>query len=451
MFYKGVSRSYAVCSLICHLRKEKPDIVGLSECFDNEEREQIRTELQDIYHDYYEGPDLPVAWQDGGLLLLSKHPIVERHSTIYRQCKGEDCYAFKGVLHARILVKGHPVLYEYDVFLSHMQSCPPMTEEFKEWIYNLGIPIISTPFGLGKDCLEKLQLYQVLHLCSFVHAYSSPYRPALLMGDLNHNGRDEAIRKTLVKRLGHPEDLWLTTGTGYMNGITRDAKSSFSDEAPPRVADDPERGKEGERLDYFFSWRKFELMRPTYTNTRVIVWQSVPGRDISDHYGLITQQTELCEVDIDVTQKIKNVTVSLKAFHCLVETAGSVPLFREWDSDEVEFELSVHPLPVIGEPKKLKTELIEDVVAGTYHEFNPPHTLIFNDPGNGLNIYVTGWEVDTALGIGETGRVTLGPIKIFVDRQELLFHKNRPMWRTPPLLKGDEGEYAVILEIKTTV
>lgn len=431
--YKGeVSRETAIRKFIEQIRAEPPDIVGLSECWEDEIREHFKEMLLDIYPYTHEGPLAgSIVSQSGGLLLLSKYEIIARDSTTYRHCTGEDCLTSKGVLHAQIKVGGHPT--NYDVFLTHMQSCP--TE----------ITISSE-----ESCWDNLRLHQVLHLRFFVQAYSNPNRPALLMGDFNQDGRNEVMLDSLLQRLGFPEDLWPTTGPANDPGITHDDDSSFEKDSVRGDINDPSRGKDGKRLDYFFSWRKLNLMRPTYTNTRVVRWESIPGRDLSDHYGLTTQQTEICEVNVDVTQQIKSVMVSLKAFHCLVETGGSFPCISPaFEQDEVEFAFYVYA--ATGQSHEFKTDLIEDIDAGTYYEFESPLTMTFKDPGDGLFIEVIGWEVDTAPLIGETGRVTLGPKKISIDRRELLLHKGRSVLRVPPLLKGDQGEYAVVFEIITTV
>ena len=87
---------------------------------------------------------------DGGLLLMSRHPILDRHQTIYRQTVGADSFANKGVLHARIEIAG--LANGYDVFLSHTQN-----------------PDESG----GVAALRQ----QWAHMSAFIRAYSSPERP----------------------------------------------------------------------------------------------------------------------------------------------------------------------------------------------------------------------------------------------------------------------------------
>ena len=426
--YGGTERDTSIQSLIGHLKSKKPDIVGLCECFSDGERELIRNDLAGIYSYWLEGPDEEDLESDGGLLLLSQHRIVENHQTIYRQCLGEDCLTNKGALHARVEVDRHPS--QYDVFLSHMQSCPP----------NIPTPNV----GPGETCEEKLHTYQVEHLAAFIQAYSSPLRPSLLMGDLNHDGRSTDVYRELIRRLNYPDDLWNICGDGS-DGITCDDFSSFWSENPQRDVLDPGRHRSGARYDYQLSWRRYAIFKPIYTRSEIVIWQSSPGRDISDHYGLRATQSCVGEVNVDTNQAIHQITLTLKSFRCLTETGGSVPGVTEAvEDDEVEFEL--RSTTAYGVTNQQKTELVEDINRGSYHEFSSPVTLTLGDPGDSLTIEVEGWEVDYIGGL-ETGRVSLGPEHISLDRRQLLTNKGHTVERVLPLLLGDGGEYAVNVAI----
>ena len=207
------------------------------------------------------------------------------------------------------LVTGHPV--HYDIFVTHMQSCPPE---------------LPTPNGgLGSNCEEKLQVYQTLHLCSFIQAYMSPQRPALLMGDLNLDALDNHVYEQNKEMLGHPEDLWKTSGDGSMD-ITYDRNGSFKKDKPLRDVNDPARHKNGARWDYHFSWRNYGIFKPVYASTKVLVWQSSPSRDISDHYGLKTQQICVRELEIDTRQRINSIKYSANRFSKSCEQIKSILL-----------------------------------------------------------------------------------------------------------------------------
>jgi endonuclease/exonuclease/phosphatase family metal-dependent hydrolase len=261
--YKGRERKKAIDSLVQNLLREPPDLVGLCEVFDDDEKNQIKSRLHDIYPHSLEGPASSSIYYNGGLLLLSKHQIVQTNQTIYSKGSGFDNLTNKGVLHARIQVPGHPT--EYDVFLTHTQDAEAAAE---------------SPYHL------KLQLTE---LANFIGAHRNQDAPTLLMGDLNVNGRDANFYNELLTRLNNPENLL------PRRVVTYDNKGSFDGKNPSRPVDDPNRHIDGYSLDYFLVKRGKKFWS-TYENTQVVVWQSSAGWDISDHYGIKTQQKEVNEI-----------------------------------------------------------------------------------------------------------------------------------------------------------
>jgi endonuclease/exonuclease/phosphatase family metal-dependent hydrolase len=413
--YKGTERGKAVAALIERLRQEQPDVVGLCEVFVDGERGKIKGDLQALYPYSLEGPDENDAESDGGLLLLSKYPIVIKHQTIYRSCKGEDCLANKGALHARIAAPSHPT--PYDVFLTHLQSSEPSS---------------PTPaFGVGSSGLDKVKA-QLSHLGSFIRACQNPLYPALLMGDFNTNAFETDLYNDLRARLNYPADLWVISGNGGQ-GITLDASRSFSPNEPARSVDDSARFQRGKRIDYFFSWPGSRYW-PVYQQTKVLVWQSSLGRDISDHYGLYTQQVGLQELRVNSNRPINRVTVSLNRFHCLEES-------DEVGSDEVYFRLYCQGANGANGNKKTKVE--NNVDKSEIHTFNPATTLSLGDPGAWLDIRVQGQEEDDWPNPDDN----LGTAQLRLTRAELLELFGRSMERVFPLLTGDGSEYAVMVTI----
>jgi endonuclease/exonuclease/phosphatase family metal-dependent hydrolase len=259
-----------------------PDVVGLCEFWVPNERDQFINELANYYPYHLQGPktsnpenysfeydveyiDDPTIspYGDGGLLLLSRYPIVASAQDIYNPCEGEDCLTTKGILYARIEVPGHPM--QYDIFITHMQSCPVEEKKVKGRGSTEGVTL--EPFNPGsissyKDrlCDNKLRVQQNSILRDFIKAHCSPDRPALLMGDLNQNSRGQVgIYNNLKEFLYNPRDLWVeTTGEKIdsANGITSesDSVSSFKPGSSPLSPDDQHRHKDGSRYDYFFSW-----------------------------------------------------------------------------------------------------------------------------------------------------------------------------------------------------
>lgn len=421
--YKGRDpRNTVIDALILHLQESRPDVVGLTECWLHDERSRIRQELQELYPFAAEGTIENDQWMNGGLLLLSKHTILEIHRTVYQAYIGEDGFSNKGALHVRIEVPNHPS--QYDIFLTHLQSCEPE------------LAVLSNS-GKGINCNEKLQIYQISQLNAFVHAYLCPHRPALLMGDFNHDGCKENIIKTLIERLGDPKDIWQLTRKKE-KGITHDEYRSFE-----KDNSDTDRHKSGSRYDYFFSHFLNTLFEPSYSDTKIVTWRTNSGRDLSDHYGLETHQISIKEVLVDVDQPIVHIKLMLIAVQCLRETQGTLPIGG--GVDEVEFELRYSAASRNG---KGRTKRIRQA-SGDYYVFDLPVTLELSDPGSTLVIELEAWEVDEEFGI-ETGRVSLGPKKIVLDRKELLLNKNLTVDRVLPILHGGGGEYAGTVRIELT-
>lgn len=425
--YKGTEREKAISRLIQGIRQEAPDVVGLCEVFGNDERASIVARLQDIYGFHLQGPDEDDVEEDGGLLLLSRHPIVAHHQTIYRQCAGEDCLSNKGVLHARIVVPNHPA--PYDLFLTHLQNPSP------------DLPVPDS--GPGKTPVDKLFL-QLRHLHAFIQANGHPERPALLMGDLNIDGQDVDSNSYQALRtiLGDPADLWLTSGEGGQ-GFTFDEHNSFPASADPLPVDSPRRHQAGERLDYFFSWAATtRLWHPVHTRTAIVNWQSSPGRDMSDHYGLLTVQPGLLLRAVDGTIPIERVTVTLDHFRCLQITGGILGAANVTkDPDEMRFRLRLST----GSGQLAISDFtpeFKEVSSGTRREFEVPVELTVGDPGEFLVIGVDGQEVDDL-----TPNVEVGPGQLRIMRTTLQLWNGRTVLAAPTLLAGDGGEYVVFVTI----
>ena len=286
--YRGRERAAALDSLACFLLEYLPDMVGLSEMWVREERRWLEERLGRFYPYSLEGPgeadDLNV---DGGLHLLSRLDFTTHQSAVYDACLGEDCLSDKGIIHGRVKLFGDaPPL---DLFLTHLQNPTPMLE--------------GPDMGPGIGGRGKL-LIQIDQLSAFILATREPRYPALLMGDLNTSGELPQEYGDLLARLGQPDDLWPEMGgKGRLfgrksrqfldpaSGLTFDERSTF---ALADLAKDPAPARHecGKRLDYFFSYPG-TLWRPKYIRTQIVRLESSPGRDSSDHYGLMTELAEL--------------------------------------------------------------------------------------------------------------------------------------------------------------
>lgn len=287
--YRGGERGLALARLAAFLAEHQPTIAGLSEMWLVEERQKLRQELAQLYPYWLEGPGTaagPIL--DGGLLLLSKMPVLTQQTTVYPHCLGEDCYSQKGALHLRVELPGEAA--GLDLFLSHLQNPTPMLE--------------SPALGYGFSGLDKV-LAQLDHLAEFIRIHREPGWPAVLLGDLNTDGFDERLYSDLLKRLDQPLDLWLAKPEGALverngllaaspalDGSTYTANGHFAQTSPGQSAytigqpTDPT--EPGRRLDYFLAYQG-DRHQIECQVTRVIHLESSPGWDISDHYGLWTE------------------------------------------------------------------------------------------------------------------------------------------------------------------
>jgi hypothetical protein len=114
--YLGTDREGAIDEIVSQIQRLAPDVVGLCEVFADGEREDIFNRLKHIYPHFQEGPDktgLLDRKSDGGLLLLSKHPISQAHAIIYEDCASWDCLAYKGMIHIRVTANFVQTRYKY--------------------------------------------------------------------------------------------------------------------------------------------------------------------------------------------------------------------------------------------------------------------------------------------------------------------------------------------------
>ena len=421
--YKGVDSDRALGHLIAILRQRQPDIVGLSEMWTDSDRSRVTEELADIYPYSRVGPHDPlietplgdIELMDGGLLLLSRHPIIAAGSTVYRQCSGDDCLANKGVLHARIQPRGNPT--PIDTFLTHTQAAEPT--------------VGGTTAG-ARHAVEG----QIRHLAAFIRASRDPMGPALLFGDFNvefFKHRD--LYDFLVSALGTPGDTAPAIGTPVPRPLATSESdsskiSSFQPDHPAREPDAGERfGSSSERLDYIFAFPGI-LYQQHVSSSRVLVEQWTRGRDMSDHYGV--------EATIDTTteqlptERPLDVTVTLTGFRCLQTTGGP-------GDDEVRFTMSV--LPGRGRAQIVSTGEIDDVGAGDARSLN----LVVNvgDPGD-LTVAVGGLEIDTLSADDALGRVS----RTFERDDLCAIADTGPALIGMPVLLGDGGEYVLDITVQ---
>jgi len=417
--YKGRNEELAIQSLLREITpgatrevSELPDVVGLSEVF----TDKVRIRIAKAVHKWYRvagwGPTEEDLDQSGGLMLLTRHPWTERHSTVYRQFAGNDSMANKGALHARLKVRGHPT--KYDVFLTHMQD----------------------PDAEGKGKSQGALNDQMIHLDTFIRAYSSPTRPALLMGDLNTDAYSATVYNTMMARLG-AIDLWPNNGP---RRLTNDAHGAFEKASVPAPPDDSRRHKKGTRVDHVlaFPCTRFST---DFADPSICIYQfgedPAEHYDISDHYGIEANLQGLCELQVHLDTPLTGFEVALVGFHCLEET-------DEAGMDEVYFGLACTTEKTTR--KSVGSPLVNNVGTGKKHRFHPaPTVTIDKDPGDWVAIEVDGFEEDDWPNDDDS----VGNVRMVLTRQELLdcYLQNRE--HMLPLLDYDGGQYGVTVRVRS--
>lgn len=259
--YLGTDREGAVNEIILRIKAMSTDVVGLCEVFADDERETIRTSVQHLYPFFKEGPDEEDLESDGGLLLLSKHPILNSHDIIYRDCAGWDCYANKGAIHIRVQPPNSPT--PYDIFYSHMQD-------------------------IDQEDGEQTLYKQLTSLNGMIHAFAEPNFPTFIFGDLNIPGENPGHYDQLIGRLGNPVDCWLIAGSPPASGFTFASNNNF-------YKDDDDNPNQNLRLDFI-------LMKPglkfiPILNSIEILKFTHRQRFISDHFGLRSKFEQLVQID----------------------------------------------------------------------------------------------------------------------------------------------------------
>lgn len=424
--YKGIDSDAALGVLIRVLRERQPDIVGLSEVWTSSDRDRLTSELVQLYPYTLDGPheaavDIGVAdfeLMGGGLLLLSRHPIVAHAQSLFRQCSGDDCLANKGVLHARIQLIGHPCTV--DVFLTHTQAAHPT---------------IGGSAAGARAAVEA----QIRHLAAFIRASRDVVGPAILFGDFNVDyfaHRD--LYDYLVSTLGNPVDLLPMANVAGVSRPTGTSESddgvisSFHKDHPTRDVDDTSRfGATIERLDYLFSFSGL-LYSHHGTASAVLIEQWSPGRDMSDHYGIQTSIDTTVQI-FPAEVAISFLLVRLRRFQCLQPTGGL-------GDDEVTFTLTAKSSRT--ELASLSTPEVGDVSAGAWHDFDLA-PLQLPDPGEELALSVEGWELDDL-----SDNDSLGRTRLTFDREEILaLAESGISTLTFPVLRGDRSEYVVEIEL----
>ena len=212
------------------------DVLVLSELFDDRSREVLLAGLREAYPYRTElvGEDRG-ALQDGGVMILSRWPVVAQGQQLYGVCSGSDCFAAKGLAYARIERPGCVV----HVLGTHAQAGPA-------------------------TAVRREQLRQ---LRRFVDALQVPAdEPLLIAGDLNVNG----------------------VGAEWERALRTLRAAAPPSAAGPWATFDPVRnrnahGERSLRLDHALYSLGHQLPLRAQQRTRMI---EAHGQPLSDHYAV---------------------------------------------------------------------------------------------------------------------------------------------------------------------
>ncbi len=259
--YLGVDREGAIDKIVLQIQRLSPDVVGLCEVFADGEREDIFDRLKHIYPYFQEGPDEADLDSDGGLLLLSKHSLLQAHTIVYEDSVGADWWANKGVIHIRVKSPSSPMAY--DIFFTHAQN---IAEED------------------GRETLYK----QLTQMNNMIQQYADPNSPTLIMGDINIPGESPRDYNELLNRLRKPVDFWVVNGNEENSGFTFVSDNNFYE-------DDDKNPRLNQRLDYVLMKSGAKFI-PILKNIEILKFTH-QDRFISDHFALHAQIETLVEVD----------------------------------------------------------------------------------------------------------------------------------------------------------
>jgi endonuclease/exonuclease/phosphatase family metal-dependent hydrolase len=233
-----------------------PDVLVLTEVFLEEAKKRIRRSLAGWYPYWTTGLGSDgLIGQDGGVMILSRWPILFQDEVVFGGGRGSDALADKGALYARIAAPFGTL----HVVGTHTQSEAD----------DLASALVDGPLGGLAPSPVRIRQRQFSRIRSFLERMElPPGEPVLIAGDLN-------VPRASNERSGMLESLRAAQLDGDVEGPTWDPANT--------LVDDDARA---ERLDYVLHLRdhrapvtgEVEVLRPR--------WE---GRDLSDHYAVVAR------------------------------------------------------------------------------------------------------------------------------------------------------------------
>lgn len=412
--YKGRGRSRQVNRLIEVLKKDSPDIICLNEVFVDGERDKISAHLRSTHPHRVDAPDEGGPLEDGGLLLLSKHRIINKDQIIFRVNAGSDHWSNKGIIHARVAINGRtssPNLL--DVYVTHHQAG-----------------------------YHNVKMHQARIGASFIASRSLKKVPAVYVGDFNLDFNS----RSYGNEFNYPIDSWpsyklfneatLKHFKISTSGITSDTARTYRSGSLPKH--DPKRGVNGKRIDAIFKYpsstANFSVGKVTVMRYELI---DKSGIDLSDHYGVMYKGF-LQKVNLKFNRNImiRGITIHLSRLHCLDTTSG-------WGEDEIKLLIRLG----INGRKQAEGPYVKigDMDDGETRHINNRSLSAYDNNGiTRIKCSVRVKEMD------DFSENTVGDTAIELSREELLLHaKYNPTDRrmnvrhpiAVPLMRGDGSRY----------
>lgn len=259
-------------SLLQFINCESFDFVLFQELFDESTRDQIveksKTEFQSIISrvDYNSFPEL--MFQDAGLFVMSKFPIVDLSNIDF----GEDIINSNGVIH-KILEKEWSKTNDFLANKSVVGSLFNINSTTKIFLFATHVQAIGT--------LEH-KLFQLDQIYNFINSAVAGVKNSglikdtnelviLLAGDFNSNAYSSKRYETFINHLGNPRDLHME-----FNGTKEEYTFAFRNRKPSR------------RFDYILAYDKISEYSLKTVDVKSITIHDVKvaNQSISDHLAL---------------------------------------------------------------------------------------------------------------------------------------------------------------------
>ncbi|WP_280307794.1 endonuclease/exonuclease/phosphatase family protein [Nocardia abscessus] len=464
--YKGRGRGAQLKAVIDIVARSRADVVVLAEMFDNDERTRLVRAIKDQFPHAVAGPDEKdglagvIQEEDSGLLVLSRHPIEETRNTIFRSCKGEDCFANKGAVMVRVNPADGP---QFCVVGTHLQADPEIPEP---------------NFGVENGAAGKREA-QLRHLDSFILADRRLDLPVVIVGDFNIDANidDESKegRDTFATQLPDAKDLWREYNSWLPLekrgiGITVDRASTYKKGKPALPILSRTRGKEGRRIDLaLLDQGERIIAHPTRMAVNVHDLSPNAGFDVSDHYA-IRVDLGMSKVTYKLNRTVKKTRARFLGMHALRLTkGGGFGPFSDQDRDEARVtgriirdgQPFIDPnAPIVipgasfggGEPgilpgggdsrPGLDFRCSEDMSQGERHDHPDPRPTLSFAGHDDVEFVVTIKEHDDVVDDEKIGGAVLK-----VPKSSQLLNASKGRRYAPARMFGDRSEYVVLFDI----